>query len=174
MFACFGGAFTLLTTAEPTMPEPLPLKPQSTLISSATEPITKSVAAIRYRLVVDLSDAVVYSYWGNKQLSRYQVAVGKPGWETPVGSFQVIHKQHNPVWQQPITGEVIPTGPNNPLGDRWIGFWSDGHHHIGFHGTNQEGFVGQAISHGCLRMRNRDIRQLYEQVSVGTPVIVRP
>jgi lipoprotein-anchoring transpeptidase ErfK/SrfK len=85
----------------------------------------------------------------------------------------VIQKQQNPVWQQPITGELIPTGPDNPLGDRWISFWSDGHHQIGFHGTNKEQLIGQPVSHGCLRMRNSDIRALYEQVSVGTPVVVQ-
>jgi lipoprotein-anchoring transpeptidase ErfK/SrfK len=79
----------------------------------------------------------------------------------------------HPSWRQPITGEVVASGPNNPLGDRWIGFWSDGHHQIGFHGTNDEKQIGQAVSHGCLRMRNQDIRALYQQIGQGTLVIVR-
>jgi lipoprotein-anchoring transpeptidase ErfK/SrfK len=142
-------------------------------VSPVTPVLTKAIAAISSRIVVDLSDARVYSYWGDKLLASYPVAVGQPGWETPIGSFKVIHKQRNPVWKQPITGDLIPTGPNNPLGDRWISFWSDERHQIGFHGTNKEQLVGQAVSHGCLRMRNVDIRALYEQVSIGTTVVVR-
>lgn len=132
-----------------------------------------AIASSSSRLVVDLSEAEVYVYWGEQRQASYPIAVGQPGWETPTGTFKVLQKQKNPVWQQPITGDLIPAGSDNPLGDRWIGFWSDQRHQIGFHGTNDETLVGQAISHGCLRMRNADIQALYEQVSVGTPVIVR-
>lgn len=139
----------------------------------ATLKLTNVLPTISSRLVVDLSDAKVYTYWGDQLIATYPVAVGQPGWETPTGNFKVLKKQTNPVWRQPITGDLIPAGPNSPLGDRWIGFWADAHHQIGFHGTNNENLVGQAISHGCLRMRNNDIRALYEQVSIGTPVMVR-
>jgi lipoprotein-anchoring transpeptidase ErfK/SrfK len=141
--------------------------------SPAVPILTQALATLGVRLVVDLSDARVYSYWGDRQMASYPVAVGQPGWETPTGEFQIANKQRNPAWKQPITGDSIPTGPDNPLGDRWIGFWSDGRHEIGFHGTNNEALIGQAVSHGCLRMRNADIRSLYEQVREGTPVIVR-
>lgn len=157
-------------------PQAMPVKsrkPKIILASPATPILTKTIAAFSSRLVVDLSDAKVYSYWGERLISTYPVAVGQPGWETPVGTFKVAQKQRNPFWKQPITGELIPTGPNNPLGDRWIGFWSDGRHQIGFHGTDKEHLVGQPVSHGCLRMRNEDIRELYEQINVGTRVIVR-
>jgi lipoprotein-anchoring transpeptidase ErfK/SrfK len=82
--------------------------------------------------------------------------------------------QKNPVWQHPITEELITTGPENPLGVRWISFWSDGQNQIGFHGTNQEELIGQAVSHGCLRMRNPDITALFAQVHLGTPITVQP
>ena len=179
MLICFGSAVLLFSAARPepaplkTIPKPKITQPKVRPASPATPVLSKAIASMSSRVVVDLSQAKVYSYWGDKLLSSYPVAVGQPGWETPTGSFKVIQKQHNPVWQQPITGDLIPTGPDNPLGDRWIGFWSDWRHHIGFHGTNKEGLVGQAVSHGCLRMRNKDIRALYEQVSVGTRVIVR-
>lgn len=176
MVVCFGCAVVFLSRVLPVpepKPKPKPVKAESTLVSPATPPLTKALANFRYRLVVDLSDAMVYGYWANKRLSNHPVAVGKPGWETPTGNFQVRQKQRNPAWQQPITGEIIAPGPDNPLGQRWIGFFSDGIHQIGFHGTNEDQLVGQAVSHGCLRMRNEDIRALYEQVSIGTPVIVR-
>lgn len=125
------------------------------------------------QLVVDLSDRRVYFYQGKKLVRGYPVAVGKKDWQTPVGKFKVLEKKRHPSWIQPLTGEVIPAGPNNPLGDRWIGFWSDGVHRIGFHGTNKEKSVGGAVSHGCLRMRNDDIRHIYTQVNIGTTVIVK-
>lgn len=142
-------------------------------VSPLTPHLNQAIIALDVRLVVDLSDAKVYSYWGEQELASYPVAVGQPGWETPTGSFKVLRKQRNPIWRQPITGDLIPTGPDNPLGDRWIGFWSDEHHQIGFHGTNDEDLVGKPISHGCLRMRNADIQALYEQIQVGTPILVR-
>ena len=174
MLVCFGSAVVLFSAAQPE-PKPIPPKPkpQMTRVALLTPQLKIAIASISSRLVVDLSDAKVYSYRGTQLISSYPVAVGQPGWETPTGTFKVIQKQRNPIWQQPITGDLIPTGPDNPLGDRWIGFWSDGRHHIGFHGTNKEKLVDKAISHGCLRMRNRDIQALYEQVSVGTRVIVR-
>ncbi len=124
-------------------------------------------------LVVDLSDRRVYLYQGKKLKTSYPLAVGQEGWETPTGSFEVIEMQKDPKWLHPITKEVVLPGANNPLGKRWIGFWSDGKTHLGFHGTNQEDLIGQAVSHGCLRMRNKDVIALYDQVSEGTPVKVR-
>ncbi len=104
----------------------------------------------------------------------YEVAVGHDDWQTPVGEFTIMSKLENPAWQHPITQERIEPGPDNPLGDRWIGFWTDGQAQIGFHGTNQEELIGEAVSHGCVRMRNQDIQALYAQVEVGTRVTVKP
>lgn len=173
MLACFGSAIVLFSAARPEpKPKPPASKPKITLASPVSPVLINAIASISSRVVVDLGKAKVSSYWGEQLLSSYPIAVGQPGWETPIGTFKVVQKLRNPVWQQPITGDRIPTGPDNPLGTRWIGFWSDGRHHIGFHGTNNEQLVGQPVSHGCLRMRNKDIQALYEQVSVGTLVIV--
>ncbi|MEH2317299.1 L,D-transpeptidase [Nostoc sp.] len=125
------------------------------------------------QVVVVLSDRRTYVYAGDEVIASYPIAVGKKGWETPTGSFQVIHMRHYPIWRHPITGKVFQAGTDSPLGDRWIGFWSDGRNEIGFHGTPDIDLVGTAVSHGCLRMRNSDVRLLYEQVSLGTTVVVR-
>jgi len=125
------------------------------------------------RLLVDLSDRRVTVYRDGKVRDRYPIAIGQAGWETPSGTFHVTETFENPVWQHPITGENV-TGPDNPLGSRWIGFWSDGHNQIGFHGTNEEALIGQAVSHGCVRMRNQDIEQMFREVEPGTPVVVQP
>ena len=124
------------------------------------------------RLLVDLRHRYVYVYRRDQIRTRYPIAVGQRGWETPTGSFLVQQMLQHPIWRHPITGDVV-AGSDNPLGDRWIGFWSDGRYQIGFHGTSEEALVGQAVSHGCLRMRNQDIRTLYKQVGLGTPVVVR-
>ncbi|MEO0933795.1 MAG: L,D-transpeptidase, partial [Cyanobacteria bacterium J06641_2] len=125
------------------------------------------------KVVVDLSDRRVYMYRQNTVIASYPIGVGKKGWETPTGTFEVMHMQKFPAWQHPITGKVFEAGPNSPLGERWIGFWSDGHNEIGFHGTPDSELVGSPVSHGCLRMRNPDVRLLYEQISLGVPVQVR-
>lgn len=127
----------------------------------------------RNQVLVDLSDRRVYVYRDDIVIASYPIAVGKKGWETPTGDFQVMHKEYHPIWKHPITGQIFDGGTDSPLGDRWIGFWSDGRNEIGFHGTPNVDLVGSAVSHGCLRMRNSDVRMLYTQVDLGTPVLVR-
>ncbi len=130
--------------------------------------------AWRSDLIVDLSDRQVYLVQDGVQVANYEIAVGQAGWETPTGQFHVINMLTDPVWQHPFTGEIFPSGAENPLGSRWISFWTDGVHQIGFHGTNQDDLIGQAVSHGCIRMRDREVQALYSQVAIGTPVLIRP
>jgi len=126
------------------------------------------------RLVIRLGERRVYVYRDDVVEVSYPIAIGKPGWETPVGQHEIINMVESPEWRNPFTGQVIGAGPQNPLGDRWIGFWTDGNNYIGFHGTPNEASVGRAASHGCVRMFNNDVRALFEIVAVGTPVIVEP
>ncbi len=128
----------------------------------------------RSQLVVDLSDRKVYLYANGRVQTGYDIAVGQAGWETPAGKFSILSMQLNPTWQHPFTGDIIPAGLDNPLGSRWISFWTDGTHQIGLHGTNQADLIGQAVSHGCIRMRDADIQALYERVAIGTVVVVQP
>lgn len=127
---------------------------------------------INRRVVLKLNERRVYLYKSDRAIASYPVAVGKKGWETPTGTFQVMKMVKNPTWEHPWNGKLVPPGPDNPLGDRWIGFWTDGKNAIGFHGTPDENLIGQAVSHGCVRMRNRDIQALFEKVNVGTLVVV--
>lgn len=188
MLLCLGAAFLTLVVrsqtnaADLTQPQPstfaLLQKPATQELAESAPAPTKSQiltpARSQTRLVVDLSDRKVSLYRNQKVQASYPVAVGQAGWETPTGTFEIMQMQVNPAWKHPITDQLITSGPENPLGVRWIGFWSDGHNQIGFHGTNQEELIGQAVSHGCLRMRNQDIVALYQQVATGTPVIVQP
>jgi L,D-transpeptidase ErfK/SrfK len=124
-------------------------------------------------LVLRLGQRRVYVYQGDTLLKSFPVAIGREGWETPTGTFAVMNMLRNPGWTNPLTGERMAPGPNNPLGERWIAFWTDGRNYIGFHGTPNRNSVGRAASHGCVRMYNEDVRQLFEIVQVGTTVIVQ-
>jgi L,D-transpeptidase ErfK/SrfK len=130
--------------------------------------------AAKVHLVIRLSDRRVYVYDRDEITTSFPVAIGRGGWETPVGNFQVIDKIVDPAWQHPFTGEIAPPGVDNPLGSRWIGFWTDGKNFIGFHGTPNPESVGTPASHGCIRMYDKDVMALYELVRVGTPVQVVP
>ena len=109
-------------------------------------------------------------------VASYRVAVGQPGYPTPLGQFAVQTMQKNPIWNVPdsewagkLAGRTIPAGdPRNPLIARWIGF--DGA--VGFHGTNSLDSLGRAASRGCVRMRPEDIVALFSRVRIGTPVLV--
>ena len=138
--------------------------------SSTIKPQPPVVDAVN--LVLNLRQRRVYVYKGGKIIAKYPVAIGKKGWETPVGEWQVMEKVKNPGWTNFKTGEVMRPGQENPLGVRWIGFWTDGEDVIGFHGTPNIKSIGTAASHGCVRMYNRDVRALYPLVKVGTTVKV--
>lgn len=141
---------------------------------SSIPPISDLTPVDGVELVIRLSDRRVYLYRHGELQTSYPIAIGRTGWDTPTGRFAVRQMVIDPAWKHPWTGEVVPPGVDNPLGVRWIGFWSDGTNAIGFHGTPDESLIGQAVSHGCVRMRNADVVALFEQVSVGTPVVVQP
>ncbi|MBP0000622.1 MAG: L,D-transpeptidase [Cyanobacteria bacterium SID2] len=126
------------------------------------------------RIELRLTERRLYLYLDDKLETSYPVAIGKPGWETPVGEFQVMHMAVDPTWENPWTGELIPPGPGSPIGRAVIVFHETGDDWVAFHGTPNEELIGQAVSHGCVRMRNEDILALYEQVNRGTAVVVTP
>lgn len=154
-------------------------QPNSALQASNTPPseAAQLVQANRETstyLVLSLAARSLEVHTPGKPTIRYEVAVGQDDWQTPTGNFTVLNKLESPTWQHPITKEQIAPGPENPLGTHWIGFWRDGQAQIGFHGTNQEALIGQAVSHGCVRMRNRDIKDLYQRVTIDTQITVEP
>jgi lipoprotein-anchoring transpeptidase ErfK/SrfK len=158
-----------LAQAAAALPQWLPQWAGQSRRAHQAQPVETSL-----KVVVKLSARQVRLYQDQTLLHQFPAAIGQAEWQTPVGSFTVMEMQQNPAWQHPITGQVVPAGPKNPLGSRWIGFWSDGSAHVGFHGTNQAELIGQAVSHGCVRMRNQDIATLYSYLQVGTPVVVEP
>ena len=108
---------------------------------------------------------------------RYPVAIGTTGdqWE---GSETVTAKRENPRWfpSEDIQWEMgvppmVPPGPQNPLGPRALYL---GNTLYRIHGTNRPGSIGGAVSHGCFRMFNPHIIELYEKVQIGASVYVEP
>lgn len=133
-------------------------------------------AAAPGTVVVNLSEMRLYFF----PLSpgpplTFPVGVGSEGWETPLGTFKVTAKQHNPTWyppdsvrkEDPELPPSVPPGPDNPLGTHALRL-SKGS--ILVHGTNKPWGVGRKVSHGCLRLYPEDIPHLYKLVDVGTPV----
>jgi lipoprotein-anchoring transpeptidase ErfK/SrfK len=137
--------------------------------NSYTVPTTQPV-----HLEIRLSRRQVTLYRGTTAVKSYPIAVGRPGWETPVGNFKVVQMFRNPAWAHPLKENVVIPGgdPENPLGRYWIGFWTDGKNWVGMHGTPTPKSVGRAASHGCIRMYNKDIEELFPQVAPGTRVTV--
>jgi lipoprotein-anchoring transpeptidase ErfK/SrfK len=142
-------------------------KPIVTTASTSQPPIQDVV-----NLVLKLKDKHVYVYKADKFIAKYPVAIGKKGWETPTGEWYVMEKIKNPGWTSFKNGKVLSPGRENPLGERWIGFWTDGKDVIGFHGTPDVKSIGTAASHGCVRMHNKDVKALFPLVKVGTTVKV--
>jgi lipoprotein-anchoring transpeptidase ErfK/SrfK len=124
-------------------------------------------------LLLKLKERRVYVYRGQTLLSKYPVAIGKKGWETPKGNWKVASMLKNPGWTNFKTGQQVAPGPDNPLGERWISFWTDGKDEIGFHGTTNLSSIGKASSHGCVRMSNKNVKAMFRLVKLGTVVRVR-
>jgi len=117
----------------------------------------KIVISIPHRKLALIEDGEV--------VRLYDTAVGSAKTPTPAGDFAIVTRIPNPTHYAP--GKVTPPGKSNPLGTRWMGLTIKGY---GIHGTNVPGSIGQAASHGCIRMRNRDVEELFERVSVGDRV----
>ena len=169
------GSATAIAQPSPAIPTvaptviPIPAVQPTLVPTIQPAPVDEAV-----RLVVQRSQRRVVVYKGKKVVAKYPIAVGKPGWETPIGGFTVINKEEDPIFKSFKTGIIIEPGPDNPLGVRWIGIWTDGKTQLGFHGTDQPELIGKAVSHGCIRMHNKDVIALYKYVTIGTVVQVDP
>lgn len=128
------------------------------------------VANAEFNILVDLSTYKLYLRSGDAVVKKYNVSIGKAETPTPPGDFKVTDKLIDPVWYSTTPSGAklpIPAGdPRNELGTRWIGFKPA----YGVHGTIEPESIGEAVSNGCVRMRNADVEELYDLVASGTPV----
>jgi lipoprotein-anchoring transpeptidase ErfK/SrfK len=127
-------------------------------------------------IVIKTSERHLYLVIGEGRAIRYPVAVGKAGKEW-AGDTTIARKVVYPTWEAPAIvhrdhpelPEIIPPGPSNPLGPRALVLAED---EYAIHGTNHPETIGTKASYGCIRMYNRHIVDLFQRVSVGTPVVV--
>lgn len=120
------------------------------------------------RVVVSIADRKLAVIDDGKVIAKFPVAVGAIASPSPTGSFQIVSRVSNPTYYRP--GNVIPNGKDNPVGTRWLGISLKGY---GIHGTNAPRSIGHAASHGCIRLRNRDMEQLFTMLRVGDVVEIR-
>jgi len=105
-------------------------------------------------IIVKITEHILELHSNGLLYKKYPIAVGRSETPTPIGDWVVI-------WKSYRAGDIFGTrffGLNVP----WGGY--------GIHGTNHPWSIGRSISKGCIRMRNKDIEELFEWVPVGTPV----
>jgi lipoprotein-anchoring transpeptidase ErfK/SrfK len=132
---------------------------------------------IKDMIVIRSSKKILEFYQNGKFKKLYKVAVGKDGWRV-YGKFWVRKKVKWPNWvptkrikeENPNLPDIVYGGPKNPLGARALYL---GYSAVRIHGTNNPKSIGKAVSHGCFRMKNEDIIELYSMVKVGTPVYIK-
>lgn len=103
-------------------------------------------------ITVNVATRKLYLYTNGKLYKVYPIGIGKMLTPTPKGNYRVVNKTVN---------------PGGPYGARWLGLSKP---HYGIHGTNDPSSIGKYVSHGCIRMYNKDVIELFNIVSIGTPV----
>lgn len=127
-----------------------------------------------YELVLNIPARKLVLYNRGLAEKEYPVGVGKSLTPTPLGRFKIVRKIHNPAWVNPYRqSTVVPPGETNPIGKYWLGFaMNKKSQEYGFHATTDLNSVGQASTHGCIRMYSEDIKELFGLVKLGTFVHV--
>lgn len=136
-------------------------------------------SAIADGIVLNVAQRMLFVLVGGELVRAFPVAVGKPGWPTPVGRFEILVKEFDPVWDVPISIQremaregrpvytTVPAGRDNPLGNRWLALSAPG---VGIHGTNEPSSIYRFTTHGCIRLHPDDILELFDLVDEGTVV----
>ncbi len=169
--------FGLLALATPAAAKSRPRAYQGAeIVAFATPEKTGTV-------IINTEQRALYHIISPGSAIRYGVAVGKEGFDW-AGIARVGRKVAWPSWTPPDAmirrkPELeqwrygMPGGPKNPLGARAL-YLFDAKGDTGFriHGTNEPSSIGFAASSGCIRMLNEEVSELYEQVKIGTKVIV--
>lgn len=135
------------------------------LFVAVGEALAQETRPVVRRIVVSIPDRKLALIEEGRVVKIYPVAVGAAATPSPTGNFTVVVRIANPTWYGP--GKVVPPGNTNPLGPRWIGLSRKGY---GIHGTSNPRSIGRPASHGCIRMRNSDVEELFARVAVGDQV----
>lgn len=117
------------------------------------------------RIVVSIADRELAVVESDRVLKIFPTAVGAPESPSPTGTYKIVNSIPDPTWY--YKGKIVSPGKSNPLGTRWLGLSIKGY---GIHGTNVPSSIGHNASHGCVRMRNHDVEELFGMVEVGDQV----
>jgi lipoprotein-anchoring transpeptidase ErfK/SrfK len=117
------------------------------------------------RIVVSITDRKLAVIEADRVVKIFPTAVGAPASPSPVGIYKIVTSIPEPTWY--YKGKIVGPGKTNPLGSRWLGLSIKGY---GIHGTNVPSSIGHNASHGCVRMRNKDVEELFGMVGVGDQV----
>lgn len=121
-----------------------------------------------FSAVVDLSDYEIVVHAHGFFVCKFPIGTGRNG-STPTGKFKVLNKEENPVYYG--DGEIIGRDdPRNPLGERWIDIGDS----YGIHGTINPNSIGKSESKGCVRLKNEHVEILYDLISVGSEIVIKP
>jgi len=117
-----------------------------------------------FKIIVNKEQRELYLFLNGEFFKKYPITIGKFD-KTPSGTFKIYDKQKFPVWWHP-DGRQIPYGdPENVLGTRWMAIKATGDtlnvSGYGIHGSSNGSEMGKAESAGCIRMRNKDVEELY-------------
>lgn len=129
-------------------------------------------------IVINLSEMRLYYFIKKKDhtaIKTFPIGIGDDGTETPLGIFKVTDKKKNPSWyvpdsikkERPELPDIVPPGPNNPLGSRALRLSNSSYL---IHGTNRPWAVGRKVTHGCIRLYPEDILKLYDIIPLNTKV----
>lgn len=158
-------AGTIIPAAsQPAMPV-TPLPTAAPAEAPSAKPRESKPRVSRKRVIVSIPDRKLALVDEGRVVKTYSIAVGADASPSPTGDFKIINKVTDPTYYRP--GLVITPGPDNPLGNRWLGL---DRAHFGIHGTNEPLSIGQAASHGCIRMAKPDVEELYALARVGDTV----
>jgi len=120
------------------------------------------------RIVIDLSQRTLSVDKRGVRVADFPVAVGKPGLATPTGFFFVTQKLRPPSPNGVYGALALGTSAFQPK----LSYWPLGGP-VGIHGTNEDALIGKAVSHGCVRMHNKDILELSRLVPTGSPIVIQ-
>ena len=140
------------------------------LVSPLVAQTAKSndAAAITRTVLVSIPDRKLAVLENGSVVAGFAISVGVDDSPSPTGEFTIVNRVSNPAYYH--EGVVIPAGKGNPVGTRWVGLSQKGY---GIHGTNAPKSIGQAASHGCIRLRNQDMEKLFGMLRVGDVVEIR-
>ncbi|HPZ07317.1 MAG TPA: L,D-transpeptidase family protein [Candidatus Eremiobacteraeota bacterium] len=136
------------------------------------------------RVEVNIPTLTLTIFKNDEIIKKYMIAAGSPKTPTPLGEYYIVSKETDPTWYPPPKPvkkvddkgqeyvemeqeDPVPPGPDNPLGRYWLGL---DRNDLGIHSTNNPSSIGYSVSHGCIRMRPENAREVFDILQVGTRV----